>query len=1452
MKNFNAGPQKGSSETPEEIRKRILSIKNEKIDLARERLDTEDEIAKIETQIKSAKALAEAKNNIEEPELAPTPPEKQKTTKQDAKPVEPYQPIDWEKRKNDRDEREKKFLEDAAAYDKKTKEWFRGIVAAVKKLVNGPENGNEKMFGLEIKAREIDAKIQEYVKRFGKDAKQEYVDVLEKEIDDIVVAMIQVAKKYNVNVAYSTINRKKVIVDQPVVPQSPVVETAKRDHIPSVVVKKTPTPQAPSKEVAVVNPVQTETKAGTQKQRLEARLANAKKLGLSPEDIQLLQNKINQLNTVTAQPPVSKAPTQGSPEEYYAENPVNDRTREPANLAEHANNFGYSTQENALSPENSHNNTNINPGQNSRAPGQTPPNPGNPGNPNQNPQDNISDPKVDYANFLNICKQKGTENLAKQVNSLVPGFSTLPEGQKMLVLQGMNDALLNHVNQVAVENFQKKLTPMKITKLGKFFGMKDNGQGNAFSKFFNVIGNAPAIAKNLPLLIRKTYLTSKFRKQELQSLTTEDGPENAVKRMKFINENVPGLMKVFGESGVGAYLGPDGKVITDFSNRAALENASPQLKQSANQYNLLANKLAHTPHEDKKAYALAEQEFTRARNAFLLGLKEKAERENIPNPKFEASLFVEKSEILMRTMSFLAADQNTAGRLDEIAHDKVFVQAFKDIWAQRGVSMVGGSAARYGAKAYFASLGLIAVAGGPLSWAVIGTGVLASAPIAAVFGYYRGKKRAEQSLDEKDKLARRGAKQKGETAIGMGNVERHLARLVGPINPNDRLGTTGLIAQLQNEVSPMKRQEILSRIKTVHDFIEAKLERREINFGKNEQQIFVNQNKLMNALHKAQTAMQVELHEPEIMNIFDPKASGAELGFDSRTRQYVKMQGIRNVKRNEQARENFKESQAKKSAFYGALAATTGVALTEFAHHVEWPMPDWAKHGQPAPTSPSVNHNGIPSPMWGVDQNNQDPFWNWLNNPSGPVPGNPANGGGVANHIPSPHHIYHPKVETKTDDDTDVDDIKINDENMQKQLIDNPEPKITGFDKDHPKMEFAPIVKTPEIPQVPDPAVINQMAEDRMLDDLKRFFPEGRHARLLNRDADKFLSRDEGAISNPGKEQLHEYFVKYEDITGDAPHEGETVGDFLKRVDYYYAEQDYAQGRNLPQVFGDVQESFKEGYPRYHKKVVEHALGLDENSADAQSSNAPIDPINNKTPFSSDPINSSHRPQGNNPMSSLLQPKNPLAGDKAAMDWHRDSLNEYFKGTDQERRDAWSQIRGTKARSFLDSQPQSEASRALHDDLLKVMRKERIRIGSKTTVEELMNSLAKKNEHRALLHELVTKELPARPVNHFLTSDEISLRQGMQFSPDAQRWYRSSIFEYFGRDIKPWRQIENLKARDFFENNLGPSGYEVDSFRNALRADYFKNFGSNSSQYANMTVRDVMERLALSGDHLRL
>ncbi len=537
--------------------------------------------------------------------------------------------------------------------------------------------------------------------------------------------------------------------------------------------------------------------------------------------------------------------------------------------------------------------------------------------------------KADLDKVMAVAGKKGETKILEQITSMIPEFNNLSDGQKMLVIDGMNDALLRHINLKAIEKFNQQ----------------HNSKG-AFGKIFTGA--------------RKNFLMAQFRKEELELIKGEktgwvqaqkgiNTKQSEDSRLEFIQKNIPGLIQVYGGGVIDSYLGRDGKtVIADFANKKMFENGSEEIKHASANYNEMAHILAHTPKANKESYEKARIAFVQAEGALLVALAVHNRETNASeNSKTEASLYMKNAKILMETMSLAAASPETARRLSDIAVNPTYGQMFKDIIAERGLMVAGGAAARKGVKAYvYASLGVTAaaVASGAvvLSAPALGAIIGSSAIVSGVLAYYRGKQRANKTLEENAESARSGNARNaknGMTSVGMGSIFDKTTTASGKLLDKPKPGYLTRLSQksqeLLNAASPIDQQRIVSELKTIKDFVEAKYQRNEINYGSGDQ-VFVNQNKLMNALHEAQVAIETYSREKEVQNIFNPSSHHSRYIYDTNNRKRLVSFGIHRADRIEQEQKAFVASQARRSAFWGAVAGSAGAVVGDFAAEHHW------------------------------------------------------------------------------------------------------------------------------------------------------------------------------------------------------------------------------------------------------------------------------------------------------------------------------------------------------------------------------------------------------------------------------------------------------------------------------------------------------------------------------------
>ena len=317
--------------------------------------------------------------------------------------------------------------------------------------------------------------------------------------------------------------------------------------------------------------------------------------------------------------------------------------------------------------------------------------------------------KLDKSKQIPFVKEYAKQGLGEIADKLskMPAFEALPEGQKLLVMQGLNDRLYAHVKTTAAEQFQKE---------------------HAESGFFGKVWKGA----------RRKYLTATHEKSALEVATGREADA-------FVQNIAPELITVFSKSGLDAYLDDDNKtVITKYSklekDADLRRGVSPE---NVKMYDLAASNFARIPDDwnkpaaskaEKTAYQKAEQEFTEAKHQYLNLVARDASLRGVQYPKAYAAEFAMESETTVRTMRLLSSHPEALAMLETIGTTAAWKKGLKDTITERiGVGLLGG----------VTNVGRVGRAGVTALFGAGSTMSLAAAPIiGVVVGGFRGNARA--------------------------------------------------------------------------------------------------------------------------------------------------------------------------------------------------------------------------------------------------------------------------------------------------------------------------------------------------------------------------------------------------------------------------------------------------------------------------------------------------------------------------------------------------------------------------------------------------------------------------------------------------------------------------------------------------------------------------------------
>lgn len=477
----------------------------------------------------------------------------------------------------------------------------------------------------------------------------------------------------------------------------------------------------------------------------------------------------------------------------------------------------------------------------------------------------------------NIGNETDTVTISESFISLsdisrhVPDFEKLPDGQQNLIREAILDKLYSYIQESADEKLAEKMSSSGI--LGRIW----TGA-------------------------RKNFLVAGYKKEMLAKIESNTDDLQA----DFLKTFGAEIANVINESGLEGYTSSreGAGIIGEYVPRNIAEE-NTELAGLVDDFNHQATEFARMPYEwglptasksQQKVFNEKKALFDSQKSTLLEKLGETLGEE-------EAALVISNTETLTKTMSFLASHPDASARLRQIAKTPKGLQALKDTVTERGGYMVGG---------YLSRKALIGTAIG-------GMWFLAAPIVGAGIGAWRGRDRAVAKLKEQDRAGRAGHRATGSTAIGMGQVDRHIERL------------QKYSAELGAETDPVKQQMLWQELKVRIDFMETKLSLGQINFGE-EKGRFTKQYEFMRALQEASTAYDIHAN-PQIIGAYE-KASENGVLHDVRT--LIDTMGSKNQIAVKENRKSFVRRQAFYSAFYGALFAGASATVAHYVHEFNW------------------------------------------------------------------------------------------------------------------------------------------------------------------------------------------------------------------------------------------------------------------------------------------------------------------------------------------------------------------------------------------------------------------------------------------------------------------------------------------------------------------------------------
>lgn len=430
----------------------------------------------------------------------------------------------------------------------------------------------------------------------------------------------------------------------------------------------------------------------------------------------------------------------------------------------------------------------------------------------------------------------------------IEGFNNLSYGQKLLVLENLKQLTLGRIQEEALEKYKTKTTEAKF--LGRVW-----------------------------LAVSKKYQIAKLEKTTASEIVK--GGMEAHKRV--LQQLVNGIKEIGLE-----VEERNGKLEIQY---AVFENLSPEEKKIVDNFNKIANEFSRMPYEwglktatkeEQARYYELKKQYEEA-NAQILKLRLKKNNNDLQ----EASLYINDIRGKVELNQFFTAHPEVEEQLQKIREKKTWLKALSNVVTERGIYATAGFITRS------ITTSLIGLAGIPLA--------------AAGMGGWMARKRAKETLIEREKMARRGVK----------DISKEARNFVEAENLIKKIDT--LIQKIESEENLERKKQLCESLSTRVFYTQDKIEKGLVIFGTEEERL-KNQIEIIQKLSKARVY---------VVNYLGIEGR-APTELEKRLEKFLE---FREKKISKTQREYIIRETAK-GAFLGAGFALAGYALRHFAS--EW------------------------------------------------------------------------------------------------------------------------------------------------------------------------------------------------------------------------------------------------------------------------------------------------------------------------------------------------------------------------------------------------------------------------------------------------------------------------------------------------------------------------------------
>jgi len=389
---------------------------------------------------------------------------------------------------------------------------------------------------------------------------------------------------------------------------------------------------------------------------------------------------------------------------------------------------------------------------------------------------------------VNLFREKF--NINQEELEQIEGFNNLSEGRQLLVLENLSQLTLGRIQEESSREYREN------TAQSKFMG-----------RLWQGISNNYQIAK-------------------LEKATAEEIQKGGLETHKQVLEQ---LVK-------GALIGPeveknpDGKLeiqLVSFSNFKDLADSDPNFEKmnriGIEKFNHTAAEFSKMPYEwsletatrkQRRQFEKLSEEYNTGREYILKLTERKTE-----NPQ-ESLLYMLGIDYTIKINQFLNTHPEVEKQLQKIGSKPALTRIFKDIVTERGIYAAAGFLTRS------ATIGLLGLAAAPLA--------------AGLIGGVRAGRRAEKTLNEREKMVRRGVK----------DITKEAANFVEAESLVKKFDLLIIKVHSCQEDDP-KQKELIKSLNLRYHYTQRKINEGLVNFGK-EQDRLSNQYNLLERMGASQ------------------------------------------------------------------------------------------------------------------------------------------------------------------------------------------------------------------------------------------------------------------------------------------------------------------------------------------------------------------------------------------------------------------------------------------------------------------------------------------------------------------------------------------------------------------------------------------------------------------------